>query len=313
MPAIMSGTMRAISPKPALRGFSSPSRRPFAKSTIANTASAKGSGTKNVASGMVTSAEPNPVRPWINPAAKAIGARARAAAAPSRIIRRARLGEGAGQHPRDVNGLSRRAIGDLMATAGAVGDEERVLARGPDLGKQSELSHSHRDRVVPGLVAEAAGHAAAGGLDRLDLELRSERQRPLHSGHRAESLLVAVAVQERALFGERLELEREAAGFVLEREELLEEQRLRGERVGLAAREHRLEFVAQGQEAGRLEADDIDSAPHVGLERVQHATRLGLRLVYHAGREKGAAAAQRPRAVSGAGDVHSVAGAVEHG
>src|SRR5260221_2779267 len=201
MPAIMSGTMRAISPKTALRGFSSPSRRPFAKSTIANTASAKGSGTKNVASGMVTSAEPNPVRPWINPPAKAIGARARAAAAPSRIIRRARLGEGAGHDPRDVNGLSRRAIGDLMATAGAVGDEERVLARGADLGKQCELGHFHRDRVLPGLVAEAAGHAAAGGLDRLDLQLRNQGQRPLHTGHRAESLLVARAVAGRRLFG----------------------------------------------------------------------------------------------------------------
>jgi len=36
---------------------------------------------------MVTSAEPNPVSPWMKPPAKAIGASASAAAAPSRIIR----------------------------------------------------------------------------------------------------------------------------------------------------------------------------------------------------------------------------------
>src|SRR2546427_2341609 len=43
----------------------------------------------------------------------------------------------------------------------------------------------------------------------------------------------------------------------------------------LAAREHRLEFVAQGQKAGRLEADDIDAASHVGLERGDRkSTRL---------------------------------------
>src|SRR5258708_33994262 len=100
-----------------------------------------------------------------------------------------------------------------MTAPGPVGDEERVLAGGADLRKQCELGHFHRDRVVPGLVAEAARHAAAGGLDRLDLQLRNERQSTLHGAHRAESLLVAVAVQEPPLFGERLELDREAAVF----------------------------------------------------------------------------------------------------
>src|SRR5213596_841483 len=200
-----------------------------------------------------------------------------------------------------------------MAATGAVGDEQRVLARGADLGKQCELGHFHRDRVVPGLVAEAAGHAAAGGLDRLDFQLRDERKRLPHRRHRAEGLLVAMAVQERALLGERLELEREAAGFVLEREELLEEQRCVRERVGLAAREHRLEFVAQGQKAGRLEADDIDAASHVGLERGQHPLRLGLRLLDHSRREESAAAAQRPRTIRSTRNVHAVARPVEHG
>jgi len=141
-------------------------------------------------------------------------------------------------------------------------------------------------------------------------EPRNERKRLPHRRHDVEGLLMAVSVQERALFGERLELEREAAGFVLEREELLEEQRLRSERVGLAAREHRLEFVAQGQKAGRLEADDIDAASHVGLERGQHPLRLGLRLLDHSRREESAAAAQRPRiaGVACAGDMHAVAG-----
>ena len=88
IPAIMSGTMRVTSPSTALRGFSSPSLRPFAKSTTANTASAKGSGTKKVASGIETRAEPKPVRPWMKPAAKAIGASASAASAPSRAIAR---------------------------------------------------------------------------------------------------------------------------------------------------------------------------------------------------------------------------------
>src|SRR2546427_10249664 len=74
----------------------------------------------------------------------------------------------------------------------------------------------------------------------------------------------------------------------------------------LAAREHRLEFVAQGQKAGRLEADDLDAASHVGLERGQHPLRLGLRLLDHSRREESAAAAQRPRTICSTRNMHTV-------
>jgi len=203
----------------------------LAKSTTANTANAKGSGTKKVASGIETRAEPKPVRPWMKPARKAIGASAerRFGAFENH------LGECARQHLRDVNGLARRSVGDLMAAAGTVGDEQRILGRERTLeGARARPSSSRR--VVPGLVAEISRHSAARRFDRLDFQLRNERQRPLDRGHGAEGLLVAMAVQERALLGERLELERETAGFVLAREELLEEQRAFGERVGLATR-----------------------------------------------------------------------------
>ncbi len=144
------------------------------------------------------------------------------------------------------------------------------------------------------LVAEAARHAAAGGIDHFDLELRHERKRPLHRRHRAEGLLVAVAVHERTLFGERFQRERESPGFALAREEFLEEQRLTREGVGVGAREHRLEFIAQGQQARGLQADDSDFPLHVGLERGEHALRFGLCFVHHPGRKERAPAAQRP-------------------
>ena len=63
VPTIMSGTMRTTSALTAWRGFSEATRSALEKSCNTNTASANGSGTKWVASGMVTSAEPNPVMP----------------------------------------------------------------------------------------------------------------------------------------------------------------------------------------------------------------------------------------------------------
>ena len=55
--------------------------------------------------------------------------------------------------------MAARAVSDLMAARGAVGDDEGIgvgLAHG---GKQRKLGHRYRSVVVLGFVAEAARHA----------------------------------------------------------------------------------------------------------------------------------------------------------
>ena len=72
-----------------------------------------------------------------------------------------------GQHARDVHRLALRAVLDLVAAAGAVGDDQRVGRGLAHRGQQVRFAHLHRHLVVLGLVAEAARHAAAGRFDRV--------------------------------------------------------------------------------------------------------------------------------------------------
>ena len=68
------------------------------------------------------------------------------------------------------------AVGDLVAAAGAAGGEEGVGGGGAHLGARRRARRSERHRVMLGLIAERAGHAAAGRIEGLDLETRDQLQ-----------------------------------------------------------------------------------------------------------------------------------------
>src|SRR2546423_1386382 len=74
VPARIIGTRRRHSARTAFLGFSSPTLKAQQRSTIAKSGSANASGTRCVASGMVTSAEPKPVMPKISAPTNAIPA-----------------------------------------------------------------------------------------------------------------------------------------------------------------------------------------------------------------------------------------------
>src|SRR5581483_7138474 len=113
-------------------------------------------------------------------------------------------GERGAQHARDMQRVAAGAVADLLTAADAVGDDERI-ARGTHGGQHTELAHFHRYVVVLGVEAERAGHAAAAGFDRPDVELWNQAQGLLHRAHEAECFLMAMTVQERAPRGERFE------------------------------------------------------------------------------------------------------------
>src|SRR5258708_5930913 len=71
VPTRIIGTRRRHSSRAALRGFSRPTLNAVERSTSANSGSANCNGTKWVASGMVTSAEPKPVMPTTSAPMKA--------------------------------------------------------------------------------------------------------------------------------------------------------------------------------------------------------------------------------------------------
>ena len=149
------------------------------------------------------------------------------------------------------------------------------------------------------------------------LQLRDQPQRLDRRVDGAERLLVAMAVQQRALARHRRERQVETAGLALGGDELLEQLgALAASALVSASGQHRREFVAQGQQAGRFETDDRGAGGDRRRQRVEHAARLLARLVDQAGAEKGAAAAQRPAdgrlrgrdAIAGAGQ-HPLGGA----
>ena len=143
-------------------------------------------------------------------------------------------------------------------------------------------------------------------------EIGHQRQRLLHRAHRAERLLVAVAVQQRALLRQRLQLELEPAGLLLAHQEFLEQEGVVGDRLRLLAQPHGEKLVAQGEQARRLEADDRHALGDERRSAREQPLGLVARLVDLAGREIGAPTAQRPRADGRPGDGDPMAGRLEH-
>src|SRR5689334_17736217 len=106
-----------------------------------------------------------------------------------------------------------------------------------------------------GLVAERAGHAAAGRIEGLDLESRHQLEGGEACAHDVESLLMAVAVDER-LAGTWLRLEFETARGAFLSDEFLEELGALGKRRGVGAGEKGGDLIAQGEETGGLQSDN---------------------------------------------------------
>ena len=82
-------------------------------------------------------------------------------------------------------------------------------------------------------------------------------------------------------------------------------------RVGMAARQQHFEFIAQGEQAGRLKAEDRDPAFRVGQHRFGQAPGLNAGLVNLSGSKEGTSAAQGALAGTGTGDVDPVAGGLQ--
>src|SRR5262249_5335421 len=99
--------------------------------------------------------------------------------------------------PGDMEGGALRAILDLVAAGGAVGDQECFGSRAANGGQQRQLGHLDRGIVGVGAVTECTGHAAAAGFDGLDLQIRNQPQRLLDRLERAEGFLVAVTMHDR--------------------------------------------------------------------------------------------------------------------
>ena len=92
-------------------------------------------------------------------------------------------------------GMPAGTIGDLVAAARPTGGEDSIGCCCPELWQYTQLADLQRHFVVLNLVAERAGHAAAGRVESLDSETRDQSQRCRRRTNRIESLLVTMPVQ----------------------------------------------------------------------------------------------------------------------
>src|SRR5882724_778785 len=150
---------------------------------------------------------------------------------------------------------------DLLPARDAGRDDLGFRGGGLHGGRQASIAERDRDVVVLALEAERAGHAAAAGVDLLDLEARPAERRD--RGRRADERLLMTVPMEQRLPAVGAEGERESTG-ALANEELLEQEGLPGDGARVVAAHQVHGLVAQRQQARGLEPDDRDAAPRVG-------------------------------------------------
>ena len=177
----------------------------------------------------------------------------------------------------DVDGLAADAVADLVAAAGAVGDDQ-VVARRPCARPAAATARPSRARRRWSRRRSRTRPAMPQQLDSIGLtsQPRHGAQHRLDRAHRAEGLLVAVAVQMRDAArpgpGRQDDVvpgARSAASSFLE-----QERRLRRPAATSSSGSIAMNLVAEGQEAGGLEPDDARALRDVGRQRVERAPRL---------------------------------------
>ena len=140
--------------------------------------------------------------------------------------------------------LPLRAIMNLMPATRAIRYQQRICIRLAHRRQERQLRHFHRYLYVVLLVAEAAGHAAAGGFDQFYLEVGDQAQHFLDRAYGFEGFLMAVPVEQGFLLWQGFELGLEAAGVDFAGDEFFEGEGLEGEAAGSGAQVHGEEFVA---------------------------------------------------------------------
>ena len=184
--------------------------------------------------------------------------------------------------------MTSSALGDLLAAAEPVGDDEPVVGRAADGGEKLEFADGRGDVVVLAVETERSGHAAASGSGRLELNAEATQQRFL-GGHLHDRLVMAVAVEH----GFARKLRECRAGAELLFEEFAEQESLLAQGLGAGVvRKQVDEFVAEDGDAGGLKPDDGDAGFDLGLELVEDFEQKALCAIEHAEVVEGASATE---------------------
>src|SRR5690625_1152400 len=112
--------------------------------------------------------------------------------------------------------------GDLLPAGGAIRHHQRLFSRLAQRRQEVRLRHGAGYGLGLRLIAESAGHAAAGGFDHLNFELRYPFKKSLKRCEGVKGLLVTMPVKERPMPSDRLERQGKPARRQLRRKVFLE-------------------------------------------------------------------------------------------
>src|SRR5580692_9514797 len=87
-------------------------------------------------------------------------------------------------------------LGDLLAAAEAIGDDQPVGGGAANGGEEFEFADGGGNFVFVALEAERSGHAAASGRGGLEVDAEAAQKRFL-GGHLHDGFVMAVAVEQR--------------------------------------------------------------------------------------------------------------------
>jgi len=176
-----------------------------------------------------------------------------------------------------MQGVTVGFLSDLLAATETVGDDEPVGGSVTDSGKQFEFADGARDCVLFFFKTKGAGHAAASGSGRGEIDAHAAENGFL-GGHLHDGFVMAMAMDERFAgeFGDG-----EIFGVLFEK--FAEQEDLPGERVGAVVVGKEVgEFVAEDGGAAWLENDDRRALFDLLIEGIHDFEEQGLGAVEEA-------------------------------
>src|SRR5580700_3725840 len=170
-----------------------------------------------------------------------------------------------------------RALGDLLAAAESVGDDQPVGRGMADGGKEFQFTDRDGNIVLIGFKAEGTRHAAAAGSWSVELD-PDPAQNGFFCGHLHQGFVMAVTVQERFAV-EPWQRETLGVGF----EEFAEQKSLARQSLRtFVARKEVEEFIAKDGDTARLQADHWNARLDLRREFVENPEQEGLGTIEHA-------------------------------
>ena len=125
------------------------------------------------------------------------------------------------------------SVMNLLAAACPAGNDAMVLIQGPDLRKQTQFCHFHRNFIVFTFIAEGACHPAAAGRNQFNFQSRDGLQDSQGAACGICGFLVAMSMDPDFFLGDFLKRKFELALLMFLEKELVQQLDMGSQCLGI--------------------------------------------------------------------------------